>query len=68
METSTYGYAVVPDSEADRSIRLRACRYFFFVGALAAVPFGVVAQDRTSAGEATFFGCFGFFDSRLPRA
>ncbi|WP_159938963.1 hypothetical protein [Caballeronia arationis] len=72
LDSDGDGYVSVvrpSDQRGERLTRLRArdC-YFFLLGALAAVPFEVVVQDTASAGEVTFFGCLGFFASRLLRA
>jgi hypothetical protein len=52
-------------SEAQTEAAFSGVRYFFFAGELAV--FGAVVQDRSAAGDGTFFGCLGFFASRLPR-
>jgi hypothetical protein len=60
----------VRDEEKDQERQTEAApsgvSYFFFAGELAEV-FGAVVQDRFAAGVGIFFGCFGFFASRLPR-
>jgi hypothetical protein len=41
--------------------------YFFLTGTLMGAAFCAVAQDTPAAGDAGFFGCLGFFTSRLLR-
>ncbi|MCX4164153.1 MULTISPECIES: hypothetical protein [Paraburkholderia] len=42
--------------------------YFFLTGTVTGAVFGAVAQDTPAAGDAGFFGCLGFFTSRLLRS
>lgn len=42
--------------------------YFFFSGLLVTVVFGGVGHAPATAGDNNFFGCLGFFASRLPRS
>lgn len=43
-----------------------AC-YFFFSGFLVSGAFHAIGDAPATAGDSNFFGCLGFFASRLPR-